>query len=84
MNCRLTNLRWGTRCENRADRVQHGTECSGEHCHFHKLTAVNVQTIRKLIGKISNKQIAAQFGVSAPVISNIKHKRTWAYLPEVA
>jgi hypothetical protein len=75
---RLSNLCWGTPLENTEDRQRHGTMPRGASHHAAKLSAEQVLEIRNLCA--SNRQIAAKYGVSPSVISNIKNQKAWAWL----
>lgn len=78
---RLENLRWGTRLENAADRVRHGTQVKGERHPIAKLTADNVQAIRSLRAQgWEYLPIAKQFGVSKSLIFNICTRKAWKHV----
>lgn len=74
---------------NTADRVRkgrsRGADCGAtnpvrhERHHQAKLTEITVQAIRELAaaGTVSQRRIAAMFGVSQPCISAIKNGATW-------
>jgi len=74
-----THLSWKTPKENSADRVLHGTAPCGEQNGYAKLTAADLVAIRSALaaGNTTQRQIAAQFGVSHGTISLIRHGRTW-------
>jgi hypothetical protein len=73
------NLRWVTAKENQRHRVEHGTSNQGERNPAAKLTAVEVLSIRDLIAKgMANKDIAAVFGVSTSLVSQIRTGRAWS------
>lgn len=71
VNCRLDNLRWGTRLENKADQKRHGTLNTGPK----KLTMEDVVEIRK--STLTQRELAIQFGVSQVTICHIKRGKTW-------
>jgi hypothetical protein len=78
-NCTLTNLRWGTRFENCADKVVNDKHTRGESNGRSMLTLKDVQTIRKkLTRSVRPETIAREYGVSAGAIYDIKAGRTWA------
>ncbi len=80
-NCRLDNLRWGTRLENRQDCIRHGMQARGERQGHHKLTEAEVRMIMKrLLAGEKQYDLADEYGVKQPAISNIKHYKTWAHL----
>lgn len=74
LNCRRSNLRWGTPAGNAADRAKHGTLITGESHYNHKLTADQVVEIKTKTdwrrGDIA--AMAEKFGVSATTISKVK------------
>lgn len=77
-NCRWDNLRWATHLENMQDMVLHGRAKQ-------KLTAEKVLLIRRRIATGETlAKIAADFGVTATMISRIKHRRkgTWNWVPQ--
>ena len=45
-----------------------------------KLTAGQVREIRRFRGTISQRKLAARFGVSRGVINNIQHSRIWRHV----
>ena len=69
---RLENLRWGTRKENVADAIKHGTATIGSRNGGAKLTDEMVKTIRlsKTIGKSVDK-LSNQFNVSMITIKRV-------------
>jgi len=83
-NNRLDNLSWGTPLENRADMVVHGTQQAG-HWHHRataKLSEYQVWQIRNLLseGALSQRNIAARFGVRQQAISKINRGLRWSHL----
>lgn len=65
-----------TREENNGpDKRAHGTDQSGERCHFSKLTWDTVKDIRASVEK--PKALAARYDVSISTISSILHNKTW-------
>lgn len=78
------HIRWATRHENQADRLVHGTHNRGERCAQAKLTDEDVRSIRTLIGKIRQRDIADIFGVSAVTVSNISTGKSWWWLDQGA
>jgi transcriptional regulator with XRE-family HTH domain len=83
---RLDNLCWGTRSENMQDKNRHGTNISGDHKGIKngmsKLNEEKVKKIKKLLkeDKLTQKEIAKLFNVSACTISAIKNGRVWKYV----
>jgi len=72
------NLAWGTRQENSDDRILHGTVPKGETHGCARLKSHQVHAIRFFLAcELSQRQIAAWFGVSQPTIHNISANRNW-------
>lgn len=67
------NLRWATRPENGADAIRLGRVRFGENHAAAKLTNEQVVEIRRryAAGGISQRPLAAEYGVSQPVISKV-------------
>ncbi len=81
-NNRLDNLRWGTRTENMADAIRHGTTNRGTRTNFAKLTDDDVIAIRELRRRgVHLKVIAAQFGIRPEHVWHIAVGRSWKHLP---
>lgn len=72
------HLRWATRSENHADKVEHGTDQRGEKHHMSVLSAGDIQEIRSLSGVMTQREIAAKFGISQAHVSNIIRRKRWA------
>jgi hypothetical protein len=74
---RLTNLRWGTKKENEADRVAH------DRGAFSKLTARLVRDMRERYdrGEVTVNQLAAEGGVSEHAIINALTYKSWKHVP---
>lgn len=76
----------GTRAENNADKVRKGRQAKGsghgvqgEKNHFAKLTAPQVLAIRAELG-LTQRQIAAKYGISPPQVSNILNRKEWSHV----
>lgn len=77
----LTNLRWGSRASNMADRINHGTANRGERHGRSKLSENDVRSIKILLQKgWTQKKIAAKFNVHRVLISMIKLGKVWKHL----
>ena len=76
-NC-LPNLRWASPRENSADSVRHGTMARWPKKLDRVLTPAKVRKIRKLLlGGVPQRAIASRFGVTQPVVWQIKTGRSW-------
>jgi hypothetical protein len=78
----VTNLSWGTRVQNRADRKRDGTEIQGEDSHKAKLKREDIAEIKKLAEKgWTHRKIAAHFNLkSHATIGVILRGKSWAWL----
>lgn len=74
------HLRWANRSENLMDRVEHGTHNRGERHPESKLNRDKILAIRALRGKLTQREIAKQFGISAGHVSEIQTGKTWGWL----
>jgi len=74
------HLTWKTRTENNADRIRHGTTNRGERHGMSKLTTEDVIAIRSMHGRLLQREIAAQFGVSIMAVNSILKGRSWSWL----
>lgn len=74
------HVRWATPAENCADRKIHGTERFGEKNHNAKLTARDVVSMRSLVGKVTQRELARQFNVSQPTVNRIVSRKVWSHV----
>lgn len=75
------NLVYGTRAENVADAIEHGTFTRGENNGAAKLTNARVATIkRQILDGARTTALAREHGVSPQAICDIKHERNWAHV----
>lgn len=72
------HLVWGTRKENAADRLVHGTSYRGARHHSAKLTELQVREIRE--SPASARSLARRYGVKHGSILSIKTGKTWGWL----
>lgn len=79
--CTKGHLSWKTPAENSADKLIHGTHTRGESHPVSKLTEQQVIAIRAMAGKMSQRLIGEQFGISPPQVSNIQRGKSWGWLP---
>lgn len=71
-NDHFSNLEWGTRAENRADMVRHGTRLAGEHAPRAKLTMEQARQIRELAKTgLAQWKIGERFGVAQGCVSRV-------------
>ena len=58
---------------------------NGEEHPLHKLTEIEVRTIRALArdGAMSQRQIARLYNVTQPVVSDIVNRKLWGWLHDV-
>lgn len=77
-NTHILNLRWGTRQENQADRIKHGTSNRGERSALSKLKSSQVLEIRDLLKRgVTQVKIASKFNVCLRTIAYINSGETW-------
>jgi hypothetical protein len=74
-NC-VANLAWGTREEQFADQVRHGTDSRGERNGAAKLSFKEARAIRK--STRSGQELARVYGVSQATISRIRHGQRYS------
>ncbi len=72
----------GTHLDNIADKVAKGRQTKGEDVAGRKLTEGDVRSIRETHSKCekSQKDIAAEFGVSQMTISEIVRRKKWKHI----
>ena len=76
------HLRWATRAENHADKLQHGTHNRGERCPTVRITEDQARQILALKGVMMQKDIAAMFGVTFGHVSSIHRGKRWGWLTD--
>lgn len=79
-----SNLEWATRSENNRHAIRTGLKKPlirrGEQHGMAKLSGDDVQTIRKLRGRLTQKQLASRFHVSKNMVWLIQHRRNWTHI----
>lgn len=77
--CNPKHLFLGTQAENMADMVRKGRSASGERHSQAKLTAADVEEIRRLLaaGELSQDEIGARFGIAGTTVSQINTGKRW-------
>ena len=78
-NDTVSNLRWGTSFENKADQVRHGTKLTGDRHHNTVLSESAIDQIRLLKGQMKQREVAAQFGTTQSYVSEIWSGRRRSY-----
>jgi hypothetical protein len=68
------HLRWGTRLENQADRIKHGTHQFGEQNPSSKLSDADRRQIVELEGTLDTKTIANRFGINTGTVRKIQKR----------
>lgn len=76
-NNRLENLSWATRLINVRDRIEHGTDNTGERHGMSKLTKNMVAMIRETGRTRSQRVLAEEFGVNQSTISLVLNGERW-------
>lgn len=74
------HLRWATSAENSADTYAHGTINRGVKNGSAVLSEDQVREIRANRHLLSERKLAAAYGVSRSTVSDIIHRRNWAWL----
>lgn len=74
------HLRWATRSENMADRIEHGGGNRGSRHGMSKLNEETVRAIRSLQSEHPQTTLARMFGVSQPLINAVIHRKRWDWL----
>jgi hypothetical protein len=81
-NNALSNLEWVTPQENLDHMVSLGRSLRGAKNHNTRLTATDVQDIRRLYAEgMSYEQLAERFGVNRRTTRDVVTYRSWKYLP---
>ena len=81
LNNQISNLRYGTRKENAADSLRHGTFALGEVNGKSKLTQPQVIEIKALLREGGTRRgIAEMFGVTHSAINSIASGESWSWL----
>ena len=80
-NCKLSNLYWGTKKQNAADKVRHGTRTTGSKQTNSKLTENQVREIRAARRRgESLAALAKRFGISKARVSQIVLRQSWNHI----
>jgi len=77
----LSNLEWGTRVENMADKIEHGTHQKGINNGRVVLSEEQVKQIRELYPQGHTlKKLGKMFGVNFSTIAAIVKRRNWKHI----
>ncbi len=80
-NNHISNLRWCTHKENMRDKILHKKTNYGEKCCHSKLTTEKVLEIRRRLAEGERStDLAKEYGVAQPNISNIKTRKLWKHI----
>lgn len=80
-NNKLSNLRWGTRKENAADRVRHGRQIRGEKVAHAKATDQIVRDIRRMFSEgRTRRELAVEFKLNQCVVNRIIRRHSWKHV----
>jgi len=74
------HLFWKTPADNIADKIDHGTDQRGARNHQSKLTENDVREIRSLRGAMTQKDIAAKFGITSSNVCLIQRRKNWDWM----
>jgi len=78
---RLCNLAWGSKAQNEADKIAHGTSTAGSRSMRRRLNAPTVKEIRQRAeAGESFAALGRQHGVSWQSIQAIVRRRSWKHL----
>lgn len=78
------HLSWKTAVENAADMETHGTRRKGTEINTNKLTQSDVTEIRsRPVRRGDLAELSDEFGVTKSTISDIRLRKTWAWLEYV-
>ena len=77
LNNHKDNLEWVTNQENRNHAIDARLHLQGEDCPWAKLSANDIVAIRKLKGKVSNRELGEIYGVATSTISSIQQYKSW-------
>lgn len=75
------NLILGTQRQNMQDKIDRSRQARGVNLPQHKLTELDVVSIRDAWPGISQRELARRYGVCGPTVSNVVNRRTWKHVP---
>lgn len=75
------NIRWASRIENEADKINHGRTIRGSRHPLSKLKEGTVLDIRAdLESGMRVKDVGEKYGITAVQVTKIKLRRRWAHI----
>lgn len=81
VDCRASNLRWGTISDNQQDALRHGTRPVGSRNNLARLNECKVATaIRLIVSGATDISIARRLGVTKSTILAVRQCRTWRHV----
>lgn len=76
-----SNLYWGTKKQNMADQVKHGTRVMGSKSGNTHLTETDVFNIRQALNNgVAGIELARLYQVGTTTISRIKNRESWGHI----
>lgn len=75
LNCKVGNIRWGTKEDNAADRLRHGIDQRGAKNVDAKLTNDDVVVIRS--SRLTNTELARAYSVSRATIRKVRRRQSY-------
>jgi len=76
----LTNLKYGTPTQNRADTDWHNRSPRGSGYRSARLNEQTAAEVRRLKGVVPQSELARRYGVSAAAIQAVHDGRTWKHV----
>ncbi len=74
------HLLLGTPQDNMDDKVKRGRSLRGSQHPTSKLNEKDVRKIRSLKGKMTQQEIADEFGISQAHVSSIQQRKAWSHV----
>lgn len=74
------HLYWATPTQNQHDKIAHGTHNRGERSGLAKLDEWEVDYVRFMRGTVTQKELAAVFGIDRSTVSQIQTGARWAHV----
>jgi hypothetical protein len=78
LNCKLSNIAWGTHRDNEEDKINHGKSLMGSNNHRAKITEKDAIFIKQ--SEMTAKELTKKFNIGYRSIWAIKTGRTWKHL----